>query len=770
MRLANFTPCLTALLFLCLPASAVDKLWQTDNGDYNVDANWNPAGVPNNDDALIVDGKTANLTTTPPPGHQLYVGATFDHGATTAGGGTLNQTGGDLHLAGNQSWMVVADLSGITATYNLSGGSLLIDDDYMTIGQNGNGALNVSGTGSINTKGLIFGRWNPTAHGSRASGAGTLAGGGSITTRENGFVVGRQGDGVFTQNGGTVTSAPGDFESWTFVGREAGSVGTYNMNAGTLTAGTRIQVGQDRGSTGTFNLSGGTVTVGNNMSVGDSGTGTVDVSGGTLNVNNEGLIIGAWRDTGPAATPPNPPNVGGNGTLKVSGTGVINAANLRLGRGSPQTVDQPNGGIYNTGVVQQTGGTVNVATEVSIGTGNVQSVGTYTQSGGTLNAGQFRIAMDGATGTYNLSGTGVVRQNDVADIGNGGTWNYFGGGGAPAQANFNISGGTASFDARTMMAVNPGANATVTQTGGVFEVRRGEFVIGDQSTAVYNISGGTLRTLNPENGNPDTAGHITVGQWDNSNGRLQVSGTALVEAAANLQLADGQVSAPNAGAVVQTGGTVRVGVAGAGNLTMARTASGTASYDLQGGVLDLTGGSIVKGDGVATFTMTGGTLQGVDSMNMPLTQAGGKLSVGNGVGRTTINNSYTLGAPGVLEMQLNGPGAATDYDQLVVTGPITLSGVLSILNGFDAPDGTQFLILDNQGTAPIVGNFLGLPEGAVFSAGPDQYKISYVGGNGNDVVLTAGVPEPSTLGVVALAMAGLLGTRRSRRACAGFTH
>src|SRR5262249_34658265 len=39
--------------------------------------------------------------------------------------------------------------------------------------------------------------------------------------------------------------------------------------------------------------------------------------------------------------------------------------------------------------------------------------------------------------------------------------------------------------------------------------------------------------------------------------------------------------------------------------------------------------------------------------------------------------------------------------------------------------------------APVSGTFSGLPEGAVITLGGNQFRISYVGGDGNDLVLTA---------------------------------
>ena len=47
-----------------------------------------------------------------------------------------------------------------------------------------------------------------------------------------------------------------------------------------------------------------------------------------------------------------------------------------------------------------------------------------------------------------------------------------------------------------------------------------------------------------------------------------------------------------------------------------------------------------------------------------------------------------------------------------------------------------FLIVKNDGIDPVVGTFKGLPEGATANLGGAQFRISYTGGTGNDVVLT----------------------------------
>jgi len=118
-----------------------------------------------------------------------------------------------------------------------------------------------------------------------------------------------------------------------------------------------------------------------------------------------------------------------------------------------------------------------------------------------------------------------------------------------------------------------------------------------------------------------------------------------------------------------------------------------------------------------------------------------------------IPGNYTQSVTGVLIEQIAGHTGAgvygtpgTDYGQLVITGNVALNGSLQVqlLGGFLPTLGQQFLIINNLGSQPVTGTFTGLAEGAEVSAGSYIFTISYVGGDGNDVVLTA-VTQPRVL-------------------------
>ena len=78
-------------------------------------------------------------------------------------------------------------------------------------------------------------------------------------------------------------------------------------------------------------------------------------------------------------------------------------------------------------------------------------------------------------------------------------------------------------------------------------------------------------------------------------------------------------------------------------------------------------------------------------------------------------------------------------------------------------DGTDLVNLGGSGFA-FSGNLLS--EGEVFTAtsGADSqmFQITYAGGTGNDVVLTA-VPEPTSAALLLGGLASVLGFRRARR-------
>ena len=107
-----------------------------------------------------------------------------------------------------------------------------------------------------------------------------------------------------------------------------------------------------------------------------------------------------------------------------------------------------------------------------------------------------------------------------------------------------------------------------------------------------------------------------------------------------------------------------------------------------------------------------------------------------GPGILTVQGDVTMNSTSVYKVELNGPNPGSGgYGQLVAMGTVDLAGsTLSASLGFTPSIGESFTIIHS--TAPIMGTFNGQAEGSMFTIGSVPFRITYVGGSGDDVVLT----------------------------------
>ncbi|MEJ7783293.1 MAG: DUF5050 domain-containing protein [Solirubrobacteraceae bacterium] len=133
---------------------------------------------------------------------------------------------------------------------------------------------------------------------------------------------------------------------------------------------------------------------------------------------------------------------------------------------------------------------------------------------------------------------------------------------------------------------------------------------------------------------------------------------------------------------------------------------------------------------------SGGILMGTGTACSITVEPGGTIAPGHSPGCLSSGN---LSLSGTYIAELAGTTACTQYDQLQVTGTVTVGGNLSVslLNGFIPTAGSVFTLIANDGTDPVTGTFAGLAEGTTVSINGTAFRISYVGGTGNDVTLTA---------------------------------
>ncbi len=154
-------------------------------------------------------------------------------------------------------------------------------------------------------------------------------------------------------------------------------------------------------------------------------------------------------------------------------------------------------------------------------------------------------------------------------------------------------------------------------------------------------------------------------------------------------------------------------------------------------------GAVVTIDGARGDTQvgSGGTLKGTGTIGV-LT-VGGTVAPGHSPGCITSGN---LSISGTYQAEIGGETACTGYDQLKVNGTVTLNNATlatSLYGGFLPKQGTTYTIIANDGNDAVTGTFKDLAEGATFKVSDGVFKISYAGGDGNDVVLSV-VTAPTT--------------------------
>ncbi len=146
----------------------------------------------------------------------------------------------------------------------------------------------------------------------------------------------------------------------------------------------------------------------------------------------------------------------------------------------------------------------------------------------------------------------------------------------------------------------------------------------------------------------------------------------------------------------------------------------------------------------SVMVQTGGVLKGLGSFKYSIwIQDGGTVEPGMSPG---CLSSDMLQLYGTYQFELGGSDPCTGYDQLKVmnttqTSSTVILGSNSVLatsryNGYTPEQGQAFTIIEVAGSQAVDGTFKDLPEGATFEQNGVVFKITYKGGDGNDVVLT----------------------------------
>jgi autotransporter-associated beta strand protein len=306
---------------------------------------------------------------------------------------------------------------------------------------------------------------------------------------------------------------------------------------------------------------------------------------------------------------------------------------------------------------------------------------------------------------------------------------------APATATISFSGSSANTYVGTTAVT--GGTLTLDKPAGIPAVP-GNLVVNNSATVLLASS---QQTVNSADVLVNSGGLFDFSTFNTYMDTLRGSGT--VNFGVNgwiyigLNNGSSEFDGPFTGTGWAPGWTV--GKTGSGTFTIGGNSTYTA------GITHVLGGEVVVNGSQPLIPVTvdsGATLGG--SGTVGTIAANGIISPG--ASPVILNSSnVTFSSTGNFTVNLTGPNPGPGgYDQLNVSGTVSLgNATLMVLPAFTAPVsiGQQFTILNNQGANPITGTFSGLPEGSLFNADAYTFRISYVGGTGNDVVLTLwGVP------------------------------
>jgi RHS repeat-associated protein len=714
-----------------------------------------------------------------------------------AAGGTLAASGGTLNIGNGTDlgchWSNAGQITVNNSTLNLG-------DSFATAGL---GSYTRTG-GSINLVGVLDNTGSTLAL-DAATGSWSLAGGtlkgGSLATADGTSLATTIDDGTLdgVTLGGTVngTAVPGALLA---------AQGAAEVKDGlTLKSGTVVQVGdadhsgflgfhgqQTVGGTGEFRLIGhggqfrvydSTVTFGSGITIHGVNTppdpnsheniDNLDISvvsgqlvdqatiqlDGNNTLSFDGNPGTSWVDAGPIAESNSELNLGGtfslapgsafsdsSGFITIDGTlnnmGTTLALNATTG-----SFDLLGRGRINGGIISTVGGSEFFASQeftldgVTLA-GNLEMIDSFfganvtVLDGITLQGGRIEISHGNSlvfSGTQTLGGTGSI---NFVDSSAGNTVSVpVSGTTLTIGAGIQIHGNTGKIDATSAAFLNEG---TIASDGGgaITAIGAANFSSGTLTGGTWQASTNSTLRLLGENVVTDAANLLLDGSgsriFSDAGTTDSLAGLAAVATAGSLTLQNGAQESTTA-ASFSNAGAVTIGATS--TLTFAGSYTQAAGSTTVNGMLAPAGG----------LNLNGGALSGAGTVQGNVTSAG-QLTPGNMPGILTITGNYTQTAAGVVNIEIGGTTAGTQFDQLSIQGSAALNGTLNItlINGFGPALGQKFPILNFAGSTGNFSTINGLSAGPETLFTVNQTATSFVlnsAGNAADLAY-AGMTIP----------------------------
>ncbi|OGA61903.1 MAG: hypothetical protein A3F77_18680 [Betaproteobacteria bacterium RIFCSPLOWO2_12_FULL_67_28] len=463
-----------------------------------------------------------------------------------------------------------------------------------------------------------------------------------------------------------------------------------------------------------------------NVTLNVTNGGIVDTNGTALNITAGNVTLNAADGIGSGkaidtAISTLTATTGGTGNIEINNTGNLTVTSVsNTGTGN---IVLTNAGTLTIASATTAGGSFAAnATGALVAGGNITapivqltSGGSITQAAGIISNGTLpAILTTSSVGGTSLTGSNLVGTFSATNSGSGDialsstvplleiTGINQSGGGVTILANdLNLSG---PINAGTgLISLAPLANTSdmfvgdATGTGLQISTAEIQQIVSTNvelgrsdgtgnlniSLAPTNIVTGSLRLL--------AGGSVNIlgGPYTLQGGTLQMPGTTNVQSGTSVIVESGALDA--------SGGTVNLN--GVLQTTGGSVSAGTLNV---GGTLNASGGSLSAG---SVNVLTGGLLMGTGTFSANVTNSG-TVAPGASPGLMTINGDYVQTSTGTLLVEIAGTTPGTEYDQLRVSGGVTLDGNLTttLVGGYVPLAGDSFTFID--GSSTISGSFV----------------------------------------------------------------
>ncbi|HFQ8225505.1 TPA: autotransporter outer membrane beta-barrel domain-containing protein [Citrobacter freundii] len=648
-------------------------------------------------------------------------------GSTNGGTGELIISNGGT-VTGDYS--TIGSVAGSTGTVTVDGAGAVMNTAGITVGNAGEGTLNITNGGEVNSSSAVVIGIDSTGDGTvTVNGTNSvLNANGSPTASWGSLYVGSafgypNGTGTLTiADGGVVNSA-----RFGMIGYSANSNGAVNVSSNgqlNLVNASGVAQGLTIGNSGTGTLN---INTTGNVTAGSVGIGSQSTGVGTANIDGIDALLNTAAIT---------VGTSGQGTLTITDSGVVNstgAGTLGSVAGSTGDVDVSTGGQWNLVndsnvgqglVVGGSGeGTLNIHADSSV-TAGTTIIGFYLPSFGP-----------GGTGTVTVDGAGAVLNTTAMTVGSVG------------QGTLAITdNGVVNSSGASTVAANAGSTGTV-DVSSSSNWNLVSTATGTAQTLTVGLQGNG--TVNINTTGTVTAGNTVIGNGATGVGTVNVDGAdALMKTAGltvgqsgtgTLNITDsGVVNSSGAGAVgagANSIGEVNVSNGGLWDLINASGIRQTLTVGNYGtGTLNIsTGGAVTAG-----VTTVGGAVGGSGTVNVSGVDAAlntTALTVGSyGQGLLTIANNGVVNS--------TGAGLVGSIANSTGTANVSSGGQWNLINNGVA----QNLTVGNNGTGTLNVSTDGRVSAGTTAIGGTTTGVGAVKVDGTSAVLNTTTLTVANLG------------------------